>query len=273
MLRIFLVGSPRSGTTLYQRLVAGHPSLTTFPESHFFHHLCGESRLRRVFRLARSGAVRRRLVSFLEECGEPRYRERVAACTARSFGGWTELYVEILDDIAKSRGAEGWVEKTPMHLHYVHLIERYVDDPRLLHIVRPGEEVVASVRRVTTSHPEAWGGERSVEECVDRWLFDVEQHRKHVGAPGHSFVLYEELVRDPARALRDTCDFLGLSFSESMLGSGPRDGIIRPDEPWKEASRRSVSPDERRSAEEALDESELRYVRERTRSVDLSIFA
>lgn len=273
MRRIFVVGSPRSGTTLYQRLVSAHPSLTTFPESHFFYHLCGDARWRRALRLARTGAVRERLVSFLEECGEPGDRDRVEAYGGRFFGGWTELFVGLLDDIAAGRGAEGWVEKTPMHLHYVHLVERYVEDPLFLHVVRPGEQVVASVRRVTTSHPEPWGGERSVPECVERWLFDVEQHRKYLGAPGHFFALYEELVRDPARTIRDTCDFLGLSFSESMLERPPRDDVIQPDEPWKSASRRKVSPAERTPVEEVLSEDELRYVRERIRSVDLAVFA
>ena len=34
--RIFVVGVPRSGTTLLQSLLAGHSALTSFTESHFF---------------------------------------------------------------------------------------------------------------------------------------------------------------------------------------------------------------------------------------------
>ena len=34
--RIFVVGAPRSGTTLVQGLLAAHSSLTSFTESHFF---------------------------------------------------------------------------------------------------------------------------------------------------------------------------------------------------------------------------------------------
>ena len=37
--RIFLVGCPRSGTTLTQSLLAAHPMVASFPESHFFSHL------------------------------------------------------------------------------------------------------------------------------------------------------------------------------------------------------------------------------------------
>ena len=34
--RIFIVGVPRSGTTLLQSLLAAHSELTSFTESHFF---------------------------------------------------------------------------------------------------------------------------------------------------------------------------------------------------------------------------------------------
>ena len=34
--RIFIVGVPRSGTTLVQSLLASHTAMTSFTESHFF---------------------------------------------------------------------------------------------------------------------------------------------------------------------------------------------------------------------------------------------
>ena len=34
--RIFIVGCPRSGTTLLQSLLLKHNEITSFPESHFF---------------------------------------------------------------------------------------------------------------------------------------------------------------------------------------------------------------------------------------------
>jgi hypothetical protein len=39
MKRIFLVGAPRSGTTILQSLLAAHPEVISFPESKFFHYL------------------------------------------------------------------------------------------------------------------------------------------------------------------------------------------------------------------------------------------
>ncbi len=37
--RIFLVGTPRSGTTLYQSIMAAHSQILSLPETHFFLNL------------------------------------------------------------------------------------------------------------------------------------------------------------------------------------------------------------------------------------------
>ena len=39
--RVFLVGCPRSGTTLLQSMLHAHPSIYSLPETKFFHVLIG----------------------------------------------------------------------------------------------------------------------------------------------------------------------------------------------------------------------------------------
>ena len=46
MIRLFVVGCSRSGTTIVQRLLAGHKDLISFPETAFFQRLAGDSELR-----------------------------------------------------------------------------------------------------------------------------------------------------------------------------------------------------------------------------------
>ena len=41
MKRVFIVGCPRSGTTLVQALLARYPGLHSFPETRFFEALLG----------------------------------------------------------------------------------------------------------------------------------------------------------------------------------------------------------------------------------------
>lgn len=69
---IFIVGCPRSGTTLLQSMLAAHSTITSFPESHL---LLVTSRSRRGRWLRKLGLValemRQRLHQFLHEIGHP----------------------------------------------------------------------------------------------------------------------------------------------------------------------------------------------------------
>ena len=42
MARVFIVGCPRSGTTLLQAMLASHETVYSFPETHFFKKYPGE---------------------------------------------------------------------------------------------------------------------------------------------------------------------------------------------------------------------------------------
>ncbi|MEM7586478.1 MAG: sulfotransferase, partial [Acidobacteriota bacterium] len=117
--RIFVVGVPRSGTTLLQSLLAAHSQLTSFTESHFF------SRYFRAVPGLSTAILTRdptpRLIEFLREnpaddSEQPAPRlatGRLLPLASRRVG---RQLLAVLDQLALSRGFAGWIEKTPRHL-------------------------------------------------------------------------------------------------------------------------------------------------------------
>lgn len=228
--RLFLVGCPRSGTTLLQSLLAAHPRLASFPETHAFAHLLPRARPLRALRLSPPWG-RPRLRKTLAELGDDR--------PLRLAGWWAPAaarrVIAVLDAAALERGRSKWLEKTPRHLHYIEEIERWVPRSSFVHLVRDGAEVVASLVRVTREAPEVWRGARSLETCLARWVGDVSLTARHAGRPGHVVVLYDELARDPERLLRYLCPRLGLDYDPAMLTGYARESVrlVRPGETWK----------------------------------------
>ncbi len=137
--RIFVVGCGRSGTTLLQSLLASHPEITSFPESHFFPQLRPGRRWARKLGLI-SPRAPARFDAFVAAVGWPR-RVRPRLPLAR---GYARAFVRLLDAIALKDGKANWVEKTPHHLRYIDEIESYVPDAVFIHIIRSGADVVAS---------------------------------------------------------------------------------------------------------------------------------
>lgn len=241
-IRVFVVGCPRSGTTLVQSLLAAHDALVSFPETHFFNY-CAHDGL--VDRLAdfRHRELRTEMRAYFERLDRPEW--------ARAFGRWypfrrkyAHLLVEAFDAVADERSAEGWLEKTPSHLEHIETIESVVPGVKFVHVVRSGADTVASLHAVTHEFPEEWNGARSVDRCIDRWLDSVAITERHLAKPNHTSIQYEELARSPEEGVRKLCSFVGIDFDPDALDRHRRaaDRVVDENEPWKEENRQAIRP-------------------------------
>ncbi len=263
--RVFVVGCPRSGTTLLQSLLATHPEIVSFPESHFFNRLRGDGLSARLRDPARR-QVRGHLDDYFRQMGHDDLAER-----ARRFKlterGYIEAFAGCLDEIAREEHASMWLEKTPSHLVRIPLIERHVQSPRFIHIVRRGADVVASLYKVTQDYPDAWGGARTIDTCIDRWIADVRRTESHLDKPHHTLVQYERLLEEPERELHRLCEFLGVEFRESML-IDYRDTsrqVVAKGEDWKHRNSGPLRKPTSKKFETVFDGAERRYILERLR--------
>jgi hypothetical protein len=278
--RIFVVGVPRSGTTLVQSLLAAHDEVTSFTESHLFARhftlLPGSSRavltrdpgprLRRF--LAENGVAAPAAAAWFDHSAtRPLLPFRTAAAGRR--------LLRVLDEMAAGRSAPVWVEKTPRHLRYLPFLGRLAaTGPRtcFVHVIRDGLDVVASLRAASRS----WERAYDLEECARRWNDDVAFSLGRVGSPNDRFVLYEELTDDPEPVLRRLVAALGLAWQPQMLerdsvASGRlvtaaeadwKGGVGRPIE-RSVGARARLTEDERRRAERLLNTDLYDTLRER----------
>lgn len=273
--RIFVVGCPRSGTTLVQSLLASHSTMTSFTESHFFWR-----HFRRV-PLA-SGAIlvadpAPRVRTFLaENTEEPpdaaRWFEtsgawalRVKALRPFQTNRVARQLLNVLDELAVRRGRAAWIEKTPKHLRYVPFLERVSAPERathFVHVIRGGLETVVSLRDVSR----AWEQPYGLEACVERWNEDVSFSLARVPAPNDHFVFYEELTARPEDVLGPLLGALGLSWEPGILErySHTARQLTTADEPWKVGLGRSISPSA--TSPRTLTDGERRRVGQRLRA-------
>lgn len=227
MRRCFVVGSPRSGTTLVQALLASHPNVWSLPETHFFRRV-------EVYRRGPRGLL-------VEPGADALLREISSSVGVRhpfrprwlTIGRCIRRFATILDTAAAAEGARVWVEKTPGHLNYIPLIARFLPDARYVHVTRQGADVVASVVQVTREHP-GWDGARSIDEAAERWRADIAATRQYDGTPGHSIVCYEELAADPVSVLRPVWELLEVEEISPDHRAGIA-ALISDREPWKQS--------------------------------------
>jgi hypothetical protein len=213
---IFVVGVPRSGTTLLSAMLGAHPRLVCGPETHFFNQL-GRGYARALRRRADWPKAAIDYLYSIEHVGESipaNYgltRRELAEALARrdpsissALSGMMDLYMECH---AKRR----WVEKTPDHLPYVALIRRHYPDSPIIRIIRDPRDVATSLLRVS------WGPD-SLLSALAVWRdYDDRSARFFDVDPRCHTLLYEDLVRDPEPTLKALCLAIGEPFDPAML--------------------------------------------------------
>ncbi|GAB6137370.1 sulfotransferase family protein [Halanaerobaculum tunisiense] len=237
--RLFIVGCPRSGTTLLQSILASHSQITSFPESHFFSKCIG-GKLRGKLGLGWPKS-KEKLYDFLEEIN---YEKGKILIPESSFfiGEYVEAFIDILDKVTLDSDKRIWVEKTPGHLHYIDVISKYLSEAKFIHIIRNGEDVVASMYDVTHKYPEKWDGERSINQCIKRWNKDIGISKKYFSNQNHYVLKFEKLLEDPKETTKNLCNFIEIDFEKSMLQKqkSVAKNLISKNEEWKEGVKEGI---------------------------------
>jgi hypothetical protein len=184
---IFIVGCPRSGTTLLRLMLDSHPAISCGPETHFIGVL--EQVMNRWPALERYGF------------DQDYWYDKLA-----------ELVHSFQHDYATRRGKQRWADKTPRYSLHLPFIDRLFPSSQVIHLIRDGRDVVAS-------HRDSWGY-KSALGAPDKWRRFIEAARQWgATAPPERYteLRYEELVADPERELRRILDFLGEPWDPAVL--------------------------------------------------------
>jgi len=209
---IFIVGFPRSGTTLLRFMLASHPRIRIPEETGFIPHLnvsVGRPlkrsevvsvlttirRLNRLWsRLPAAEDIEKRLASpILSELLDLLYRS----------------HLEINDELR-------WGDKTPLYVRHISLLASIFPDAKIIHLIRDGRD--ASLSALSKWPRNRWY--MDLYYLLRNWSIYVGEGRsdgRKLAAANYMEIRYEQLVTDPRRCAEVICRFIDEDFHESML--------------------------------------------------------
>lgn len=197
---VVVAGSPRSGTTWFQRLLASHPKIKTGQESNLFSQHIGPQ------------------LTAWREGADPKYRGGLGlACyfPEEEFVGILKSYLlKLLQPMVGNLAPdELFLEKTPGNSLYLPEILELLPRTKVIHVLRDARDVVSSMtsREAWLAH---WAPENA-KKAAHTWARCVTAVRNAApGIPAGQFheVRYEDLTRDPVKVLHETAGFLGLEW-------------------------------------------------------------
>jgi hypothetical protein len=188
---IFIIGCPRSGTTLLRVILDSHPNICCGPETHLisklkeFNDKIGEYwKMLEIFGLERSKQ--------LEKLSE-------------IFNIFPEKYMINKNKIR-------WAEKTPDNIFYAFFIKELFPKCQFINVIRDGRDVV-------NSHKKRWG-RRTILKGIKKWNMSMKltfQFRKKFCKEDYLEIRYETLVSNPETETKKIMEFLNEPWNPILL--------------------------------------------------------
>ncbi|MBD1886990.1 sulfotransferase [Microcoleus vaginatus] len=258
MKRIFLVGSPRSGTTMLQSLLAAHPEVISFPESKFFHYLLYKKFVRKF--------PGRMEAFFKDEINRPELLQGFE--DSQTVGTKVRWFVEVLDGLAAEQNKSIWLEKTPEHIYFIEDIQRLLPDAKFIHILRNSMDTIASLHEATRSSHDLWGPGWDLNHCITRWKEAILISHKYAKNYNHILVKYEEIVDNKVKKIEEICEFMGVAYDKKMLVFYKQKAVnLSLNLPWHQGIEREVKSNNVHKYHKIFKSHEIRYILDKIKGV------
>jgi GT2 family glycosyltransferase len=216
---VFIIGSPRSGTSVLTWSLGAHPNLYPLEETVWFGSF--HKGLHRAFELGTSRGERSQISAqgidrtvFMEAFG------RTVHQLIMDHRRWPETPVAPEVAFARARSPRDpkgrWVDGTPENSFFVQGLAELFPEARFIHLLREPAAVVRSLR----GFHNIGGRPHTASEAYDRWFRHVKACLEAESALGPDRVLrvlHRDLLSDPAGLVHTCLEFIGESWCPDCL--------------------------------------------------------
>jgi tetratricopeptide (TPR) repeat protein len=192
---IFVIGQPRTGTTLVERIITAHPDVTSAGELKHF------------------GNAIRRLSKYAEPHRfSPKYVEGAATVDMRKLGG---MYMSTSRKMAGD--TPHFVDKLPLNFMYVPLILKALPNAKIVHLRRnPMDACFSSFKQLFADAYQHSYDQEEMARHHARYFSLMETWRERFGERFFE-ITYENVASDLEPNARALIDYLGLEWNDACL--------------------------------------------------------
>ena len=195
---IFIVGMPRTGTTLAERILAGHSDVTSAGELHDF-----------------SSELVKEIQRYSQ--GKPVAKDKIVESSLHvDFARLGRNYANAARQ-AVEPASPHFIDKLPFNFLYCGLIRRALPKARIIHMVRDPMDTCYAVYK--TLFGQAYPFSYDLDELATYYIaYQKLMAHWHQGMPGVILdVEYEKLVTDPEQQARRLISHCGLDWEPACL--------------------------------------------------------
>ena len=210
---VFILGSPRSGTTLFTLMLKQQPQIAIPYESHFIVPVVKKwgGVTANDFPSVRQEILEEIFSSAYVRDWHPEIsRQQV---DLQKCNNLSTLIDAVFMAYATNSSKQRWGDKTPGYLTHADTLYHLFPHSKFVHLVRDGRDASLSLLK-THFRPD------NFLSAIEHWQRNVTIARKMLAmldSDQQMEIRYEDLVESPQSTLAAVCDFLDLEFQPDML--------------------------------------------------------
>jgi len=260
---IFIVGTPRSGTTLLRNILNRHSQISICTETHYFTHFIkyfiakkfhlnynqrnNNKIIKKLLKISQSNffnlAVR--LINKLEledmlylfieypwfkksEIDKEKFFRFVKELN--SLHNYNKIYEGFLKSYSMKYNKSIYGDKTPINILYLEKIREIFPSSKIIHIIREPYSNISSLNKMN------W----SSNKIKNNTLLWIKTNTNKYGFLNDYFIIFlKDLIGDNKKTVESLCDKLNIDFQIKMLDSN--NSHIERNEYWKINSTKKVN--------------------------------
>ena len=244
---IFIVGLPRSGSTLWQNIIASNPRILRLAEMHFLNPWHKDFRYfmrKRVGDLSDNKNIEKMIelifsdpsvsglngpfwhFTNIEAVNDPNLKTEIYRTIVNSDRSLQSVFKALIEDITRISGYDRCCLKFPVYVNHVPELLEWYPECKIVHVTRDPRAIAVSktndpggtAKRIRT-HPRLSFMIKKIMIlfATIQYIWTSKLYRKYKGLENYRLFRYEDLLLDPEKVIRELCEFVEIDFLPEML--------------------------------------------------------
>ena len=226
MVKVFILGNPRSGTSLFRLMLNQHSKIVAPPESGFMQWW-----LKKYKNWKTEHNITLRLDDFLNdlyssskfetwEINKNKLKNFIISMNPGSYGeliGCVYLFYS-----ERPEKVQVVADKNNYYVHHIDDLQIIWPDAKYIHIIRDGRDVACSyldIQKLRTNSPYKPKLPFTINEIAKEWINNNQNIAKLAENSSENYMLvkYEDIITDTKVKLSRVSKFIGVEYEDSML--------------------------------------------------------